>query len=48
MVVGLDLAIREVTDQAKEILGDDSVIIVSSLKNIYEYCTSFQLQCDMS
>ena len=30
MVVGLDLAIREVTDQAKEILGDNTVIIVSS------------------
>ena len=30
MVVGLDLAIREVTDQAKDILGDNTVIVVSS------------------
>ena len=30
MVVGLDLAIREISNRAKEILGDNSVIIVSS------------------
>ena len=30
MVVGLDLAIREITNRAKEILGDNTVIVVSS------------------
>ena len=30
MVVGLDQAIKEVTDQAKETLGDNTVIVVSS------------------
>ena len=30
MVVGLDLAIRELSNRAKEILGDNTVIVVSS------------------
>ena len=30
MAVGLDLAIREITNRAKEILGDNTVIVVSS------------------
>ena len=30
MVVGLDQAIKEVTDQAKDKLGDNTVIVVSS------------------